>query len=208
HTSTGVAAKIFASGPIAVFSRTTISRSPFGPFSEIPPAAKNESQGKSGASCLSCETVIGLYTLSRSRFSATGQWAFAISVSSANTLSARACASGTFQPQHGAEILAIGFPRRNDILVVAQIVIAVGHSQPALHEVERISIGMLVFVSDTDTERRGCRQCRLAHGRRHIFKGLQACQIVEVFLRRFQSALFDLLLIHEGVVEVAQLLLF
>ena len=121
---------------------------------------------------------------------------------------ARIGVRGAGERQHLGEVFLVGFLRGHDFLVGLQIVVAVGHAEAALIQVDRIGVRILVIRADADiVDTSGLAPDR-THGARDIRARFQMGEIVEVRLHRREAVRFDLLLIHEGVVEVSQLLLF
>src|SRR5437762_163942 len=50
--------------------------------------------------------------------------------------------------EHSREIFLVRIARLREFLVVAQIVVAVGHTEPGLRQVDRILIGIFVVHAD------------------------------------------------------------
>ena len=112
------------------------------------------------------------------------------------------------QRHHVGEIFAIGLAGLHDRLVVGQIIVAVGHAQAGLAEIDGIVVGILVVHADADiVDAHGGKPDR-AHGMGDIVQGLQAGQIIQILLHRRKAARFDGGGVDEGVIKIAQLALF
>ena len=112
------------------------------------------------------------------------------------------------QRHHVGEIFAIGVAGLDDRLVAGQVIVAVGHAQPALAEIDRIIVGILVVHPDADIVDAHGGELDRAHGAGDIVQGLQAGQIIQILLHRRQAARFDRGGVDKGVIEIAQLALF
>ena len=92
--------------------------------------------------------------------------------------------------------------------VVAQIVVAIGHAEARLAEIDRIGVRVLVVDADAEADRSVELQARIADRGGHIVQRLQMRDHVEVGFRCGDPLRVELLLIDEAVVKIAQLLLF
>ena len=110
------------------------------------------------------------------------------------------------QREHRGKMLLVGIPVGRECRVVLQIIIAVGHPETGLSQVDRVGIRILFIDTDTAAHRPVELQARVAHRGRNIVQRLEARDISEILLRRGEALRIDLLLIEERVIEIAQFL--
>ena len=111
------------------------------------------------------------------------------------------------QRQHGREELLVGIARGDDRLVVLQVIVAVGHSEAGLIQVDGIGLGVLIVRFDVERIDAAGRETWGGHDPGDVGFGLEARDVLQILFGRLQPVLLDLSLVGEGIVEIAQLLL-
>jgi len=113
------------------------------------------------------------------------------------------------EAQHLGEILFVSVARRGKIGIVGlEIVVAVRHAEAGLGDRHHIGVGVFRVRLDTVARDAAGGEGGIAHQCGDVARRLRCRDAVEIGLRGREAARFDPRCVGEGVVEIANLLLF
>ena len=107
--------------------------------------------------------------------------------------------------QHLLEIFLVGVARRDDFLVALQVVVPIRHAEARLPKIDGVDVGILVVDSEGEGEGAIEAKRRIADRMGDVAQRFQAGDFGQILLGRLETVRFDLLGVHVGRVEIAQL---
>ena len=103
------------------------------------------------------------------------------------------------------QVFLVGLAGGGEVLVVAQVVIPVRHSEPGLEQADDVGLRILLVDFDVQLERAVRVVGRRGDVRRHVGERLQACDAGQFRLCRREARGLDRRGVDEGGIQVAQL---